>query len=291
MSWPGGNGLSGSRPDYYWPLGRRTRIELESAAMSGRILVDTTGHVTTITLDHPERKNAMNVGMWQALAEEAKDLGSDADVRVVVLRGAGNSAFSAGADISEFAETRSTAEQNHTYDRLVGAATTAIARLPQPTLSHIHGFCLGGGLALALSTDLRLASTEATFAIPAARLGVGYGAKGMKRLVGLVGASAAKRLLFAGDRVNATTALSMGLLNEVHAASELDLAVEQLCKTMAQNAPLTLRAAKLLIDDLSANGSATASAQAAVEACFDSEDFAEGVSAFMQKRPPEFNGN
>jgi enoyl-CoA hydratase/carnithine racemase len=259
--------------------------------MSGRIRVQTNGHVTTITLDHPERKNAMNVGMWQALAEIARDIGADEEIRVVIVRGTGNVAFSAGADISEFSKTRSTAEQNHTYDRLVGAATSAIAQLPQPTVAHIHGFCLGGGLAIALSTDLRLASTEASFAIPAARLGVGYGAEGMKRLVGLVGPTAAKRLLFVGDRVNATAALTMGLVNEIHAAADLDLVVKQLCSTMSQNAPLTLRAAKLVIDDLSATGSVSTSSQAAVEACFDSEDFTEGVRSFMQKRPPKFKGN
>lgn len=250
------------------------------------------GPVGSLVLDHPERRNALTVDMWEAIPRVAADLAADDGIRVVVVRGAGDVAFASGADISEFEATRSSAELNRSYDALVARANDAVAAIPQPVIAAVHGFCLGGGLGLALACDLRIAADDASFAIPAARLGVGYHAPGVRTLLDLVGPSATKRLLFTGTRLPAAEAARIGLVDEVHPKAELDEAVAALVETISANAPLTLAAIKVAVRELGRDPEARDldAVSAAITACFDSADFAEGVAAFGDKRPPRFTG-
>ncbi|MEM8905533.1 MAG: enoyl-CoA hydratase [Actinomycetota bacterium] len=260
--------------------------------MSGTVRTEVADGVGTIVLDHVERRNALTVAMWEALPGAAAAMTDDDAVRVVVVRGAGEVAFASGADISEFETTRSSAELNRSYDRLVATATGALGAIPKPVVAAVHGFCLGGGLAVALGCDLRVVADDASFAIPAARLGVGYNAPGVRTLVSLVGPSATKRLLFTAARLPAGEALRIGLVDEVVAKSALDEHVRGLAATMADNAPLTQAAVKVAVRELlrpEAERNHVA-VDAAITACFDSADFAEGVDAFLGKRRPRFTG-
>ncbi|MEO1065221.1 MAG: enoyl-CoA hydratase [Actinomycetota bacterium] len=260
--------------------------------MSGRVVTEVSDGIGTIVLDHRERRNALTVEMWEALPGAAAELAGDDAVRVVVVRGAGEVAFASGADISEFETTRSSAELNHGYDRLVGTATGSLSRIPKPVVAAVHGFCLGGGLAVALGCDLRIVADDASFAIPAARLGVGYNAPGVRTLLQLVGPSATKRLLFTAARIPAAEALHIGLVDEVVPKASLDEHVAALAATMADNAPLTQQAVKVAVRELLRPEADRdqAAIDEAITACFDSEDFAEGVRAFLGKRRPRFTG-
>ncbi len=260
--------------------------------MSGRVRIEVADGVGTIVLDHVERRNALTVDMWEALPGAAAQVADDDAVRVVVVRGAGEVAFASGADISEFETTRSSADLNRGYDRLVATATGALGAVPKPVVAAVHGFCLGGGLAVALGCDLRIVADDASFAIPAARLGVGYNAPGVRTLLQLVGPSSTKRMLFTAARLSAPEALRIGLVDEVVPKGSLDEHVADLAATMADNAPLTQRAVKVAVRELlrpEAERDQTA-IDAAITACFDSEDFAEGVRAFLGKRRPDFTG-
>lgn len=260
--------------------------------VAGTVTIERADGVGTLLLDHRERRNALTVDMWRSIPPLAAELADDDGVRVVVVRGAGEVAFASGADISEFEATRSSAELNHAYDALVGEATAAIGAIPKPVVAAVHGFCLGGGLAVALACDLRVVADDASFAIPAARLGVGYRADGVRTLMDLVGPSATKRILFTAARLPAAEALRIGLVDEVHPKSSLDDSVAHLAAMMSANAPLTLAAVKVAVRELVRDPAARDldAATAAVTTCFDSDDFAEGVRAFLGKRPPSFTG-
>ena len=230
--------------------------------------------------------------MWRGLLDAATELGADDDVRAVVIRGAGEKAFAAGADISQFSDQRSDSSANRSYDDTTAAAHAALTNMPKPLIAMIHGYCIGGGLAVALTADIRIASDDARFTIPAARLGLGYGAAGVGKLVQLIGPSAAKRIFFLADRFGADEALNMGLVNRVVPKGELDAAVSEWTDLIAGNAPLTIRAAKATVaewlkpeDQRDFTG-----IDAMIRACFDSADYQEGVAAFMEKRPARFTG-
>ena len=230
--------------------------------------------------------------MWQAIPELAARLDADPAVRVVVLRGAGEEAFVSGADISEFARTRTGARAAQGYEDVGVAAFEAVARIAKPVIAMIRGYCIGGGMALALSADLRWAADDAVFAIPAARLGLGYHVTGLDALVRLVGPSTAKELLFTARRFSASEALARGLVNEVVPAAELEARVRALAATIADNAPLTLRSAKRVIAELARDAAERdhEAMRRSILACFESEDYREGVRAFLEKRKPAFTG-
>jgi len=212
-------------------------------------------------------------------------------VRVVVLRGAGEAAFIAGADISEFERNR-TGENVQEYDVDNARAYVALTGIGKPVIAMIHGYCVGGGVAIALTADMRYAADDARLGIPAARLGLGYGMAGIESLAQLVGYSHAKEIFFSAKRFSADVALRMGLLNAVFPKDRLETEVMALCETIAQNAPLTLRAVKLAVRELQKPVTSRdfEAVKQAIAACYASDDYREGVAAFMQKRAPKFTG-
>ncbi|MEM9201137.1 MAG: enoyl-CoA hydratase-related protein [Actinomycetota bacterium] len=254
------------------------------------------GSVATITINNPDRRNAMNAAMYQAVPSACATALRESDLRVVVLRGAGDLAFSAGSDITEFRERRM-GQESAGYDRAEHAAWAAIESLPVPVIAAIHGSCRGGGVAIALHADVRIASDEASFSVPPANLGLAYPAEATRRLVAAVGASHAKRLLFTAEVIGADRAAAIGLIDEIVPAPDLDTHVATMVDAIARKAPLTHRASKATVDAILAHGTAapiplhdlSPDAAAAMAACYDSEDFREGVRSFAEKRPPRFH--
>jgi len=245
-----------------------------------------------LVFDHPERLNAVSLEMWQAIPALAAALDADPSVRVIGLRGAGDVAFVSGADISEFASTRTGANAAQFYEDTTATAFAALAGVGKPVVAAIHGFCVGGGMAVALTADLRIAADDAQFAIPAARLGLGYHAAGIDALLRLVGPSTAKEVLFTARRFTAGEALARGLVNEVVPKARLDARVREVAAQIAENAPLTLRSVKLVIRELGRDASARDQTRVrdSIHACFESDDYREGVQAFLDKRKPVFQG-
>ena len=245
-----------------------------------------------LVFDHPERRNAVSLEMWQAIPDLAAALDADPSVRVIGLRGAGDIAFVSGADISEFASTRTGANAAQAYEDTTATAFAALAGVGKPVVAAIHGFCVGGGMAVALTADLRIAADDAQLAIPAARLGLGYHAAGIDALVRLVGPSTAKEVLFTARRFTAEEALVRGLVNEVVPKARLDARVREVAAQIAENAPLTLRSVKLVIRELGRDASARDRDRVrdSIHACFESDDYREGVQAFLDKRKPVVQG-
>ena len=248
--------------------------------------------VGCLRLNQPEKHNAISYAMWVGIAEAMESFRGDDEVRVVVLSGEGGRAFSAGADISEFSGNRNTPEQVAAYDAASRAAYDAIMHHPKPVIARIEGYCVGGGLATALCADLRIATEDSRFGIPAAKLGVGYSYGGLRPLVDLVGPAHAKEILFTARRFTAPEALRMGLVNQVVPHDGIGAFVDEYARTIAANAPLTVQACKTVVAELVKDPAERdiALCERVVEACFASEDYKEGRTAFMEKRPPRFTG-
>jgi enoyl-CoA hydratase/carnithine racemase len=259
--------------------------------MAGRVRIEKDGALGWVVFDHEARRNAISAEMWSAIPPAARALDADSDVRVVVMRGAGETAFVAGADISEFDHMRTGANAAE-YDRKNAEAFVALAGMEKPLLAMIHGFCVGGGVALALTADMRYAAADAQFAVPAARLGLGYGAAGIETLARLVGDSYAKEIFFTARRFEADEALRMGLVNAVYAKPDLETRVRATAMQIAENAPLTVRSVKLAVRESRKPPEARDAAKVheAIQCCYQSDDYREGVAAFLEKRPPKFSG-
>jgi enoyl-CoA hydratase/carnithine racemase len=256
---------------------------------SGDITVAVAAQVATVTLSRPERRNAVKFAMWRTLMELYQAFAEDDGVRAVILTGAGEH-FCAGADITEFATTRNTAEAGHAYDKLVDDCSDAIAHLPKPTIAAIRGFCIGGGSGLALANDFRFAAPSAVFAITAARLSIVYGIRETQNLFNLVGLANAKRILFGAERFGPEEAFRIGFIDRI--AEDPVAAAHDFAAVMAQNAPLSISGAKTILTGLSQGIGALDldKARTITERSFLSEDYREGQRAFAEKRPPVFKG-
>jgi enoyl-CoA hydratase/carnithine racemase len=258
----------------------------------GKMLAEIDQGVGLITFNHPEKRNAMSVAMWQGLTDILDLFESRSDVRVVILTGSGHKAFVSGADISQFEQNRANYNAHHEYDKLTSAGRAKLASFPKPIIARIRGVCLGGGLGIAMQADLRIAAIDSEYGVPGARLGIAYGFDMVRKLTSLVGPAHARTLLFTGRRIDSAEAQRIGLVNQVVPDQDLSETVLEIARTIADNAPLSLRAAKIAVNEAVKSESErdAAAVHAAVAACFDSTDYREGRTAFMEKRRPVFRG-
>jgi len=271
-----------------------TRRSVRSVPLrTEKIVAEVEQGVGWLSFNNPERRNAVSLEMWQGLGDAAEAFEADAEVRVVVVRGAGGKAFAAGADISEFEQHRANAQQKKTYGEIASRGTLGLAQMSKPLIAMVQGFCIGGGLALALTADVRFASRASTFGIPAAKLGLGYEYVGIAALARLVGPSATKDILFSARFLDADEALRIGLVNFAVDDAELEQQVRAYALRIAGNAPLTAHAAKsaVRVFERYSNDDDAATIEALVDRCFDSDDFREGRRAFVEKRPAVFTGS
>lgn len=256
------------------------------------LLCEVDDGVATVTFNNPSKRNALSGAMRQAIPGTLRWLQDNDEVRVVVITGAGDQAFISGADISEFAEQRTNPEDRATYDAGFADAGQAWRGLEKPIIARIRGFCIGGGLLTSLNADIRIAADDSVFAVPAARLGLGYQYWSIEPLVGLIGWANTSELLFSARRYDAHEAHHMGLVNRVVPVDQLDEEVDRLARSICANAPLTVAATKVGIQQarLDPDKRNLDRVHAMVEACFASEDYLEGQAAFLEKRTPNFRG-
>jgi enoyl-CoA hydratase/carnithine racemase len=261
--------------------------------MTDKMLSHKDGGVGIVTFNNPERHNAVSLEMWEATKRILDSFAADNEVRVVVLTGAGGKAFVSGADISKFESERASLEAARAYNAKSEGAYSSIYEFPKPTIAMIRGYCLGGGLGLATCCDLRICSDNSRFAVPAAKLGLGYGYIGLKRLVDIVGPAFAKEIFYTARQFDAQEAVAMGLVNRVVPSAELENSVKSITDMICANAPLTITAVKFTVGEILKDESKRNVARTIemVEQCFSSRDYSEGRAAFMEKRKPAFTGS
>ena len=273
---------------------QESETDMNEMAKTDKVLSRKEGGVGYVVFNNPERHNAMSLDMWAATGPHH---GRFRERRLrcacVVLTGAGSKAFVSGADISRFGAERSNEEAVAHYNATVEKASLALHTYPKPTIAMIRGYCIGGGLGIAMCCDLRIATEQSTFAVPAAKLGLGYGHAGVKRLIDVVGPSFTKEIFYTARQFNAEEAKTMGLVNRVVPDAELESYVKKYAETIAGNAPLTIKALKNVVGELVKDESKrdVAGMEAVVNACFKSKDYIEGRDAFMEKRKPVFTGS
>jgi enoyl-CoA hydratase/carnithine racemase len=254
--------------------------------------VEKRGAVGWIVFDQPQRRNAINGAMWRGIPPAMARFSEDPEVRCVAFRGAGSEAFSAGADISEFEANRSRSDAVGEYDDLLDRVLHSIQGSLKPSVAMIYGYCLGGGLEIALACDLRYCAASAQFGIPAAKLGLAYNIEGHKRLLETVGHARTREIMFLGRRYNAEEALAMGLVHQILPTEALENFVGEVLQTLCDNAPLSIANTKTIVEEYvkSAGAPDAARMRSAIERCAKSEDYREGRRAFMEKRKPRFTG-
>ena len=260
--------------------------------MSDEILVQQKDAIATVIFNRPHLRNAISLAMWREIARVAEGLGKDESVRAVVFRGAGTEAFASGADISEFKEVRKDVATAQAYSKETEAAYRAVRSCPKPTVAMIYGFCMGGGMALAMACDLRFAAEGSKFGIPAARLGIVYGLESTRPLVHLVGPAYAKDILFSARTLEVQEAFAIGFVDRLLPVAELEPYTYDYLGKVAANAPLSVRGAKLIVEAALEDGGASRTAEIRTVAlqAFESEDYKEGTRAFLEKRRPRFQG-
>src|SRR6059058_173801 len=260
--------------------------------ITSKMLAEKDGAIGRIIFSNPARHNAVSLEMWQAVAQIMEDFEADDAIRVIVLSGAGGKAFVSGADISEFKEKRADEEAAAAYAKISESARVKLQETLKPTIAMIRGYCIGGGVGTALACDMRIAAEGSKFGVPAAKLGLGYAYDGIKRLVDLVGPAYAREIFYTARQFTSAEALRMGLVNRVVPEAELEDYVKNYCNTIAANAPLTIRSAKVSVREALKPESERDLdlCKQLVAECFASEDYAEGRTAFMEKRRPAFKG-
>ena len=263
----------------------------EATTRTGAIRTHTNGPIGWIVIDHPARLNALGFDMWRDLMTAVKAAEADDAIRVVVVRGVGEKAFSAGADISEF-ETARAGDRVKLYDAMNNDVFHVLMYCAKPTIAMIHGICYGGGLEIAACCDMRLAAEGSAYSVPAAKLGIGYNPRWIRPVLASLSPAHAKEMLFTGRRFTAPEALAIGFLNRIVTPDALEAAVIGLAHEIAANAPLSIYAAKRAVDEFAYRPEAVdmAALDALIADCFHSEDYAEGRRAFMAKRKPVFKG-
>jgi enoyl-CoA hydratase/carnithine racemase len=271
---------------------KNTEKSTEKSFADGKILQSVSDGVGVITFNNPEKRNAMSLEMWEGLGSALIELRDNPEIRVVIMVGAGDKAFVSGADISQFEKTRHNAQASEEYSKRSEAQRALLANYPKPTIACIRGFCLGGGMQVAMLADIRFAADNSQFGIPAAKLGIAYGYDGLKHLVSLVGPSWSRLIMYTGMRIDSAEALRIGLVDRVLPGPDLWDATMEIARTISGNAPLAIKAAKITIAQVLKDESKRdmAAIKAVGTACMDSEDFREGRTAFMEKRKPQFKG-
>jgi len=264
--------------------------DVAALPQTDKVLTRKDGKVGAITINNPARHNAMSMEMWAAVADALDRYAADDEVRVVVFSGAGGKAFVSGADISKFESERATQEAIKRYDETSERLHKTMHNFKKPTIAMIRGYCIGGGLGLALACDLRICTENSKFGVPAAKLGLGYKFDGTKRLVDTVGIAFAKEIFFTAKQFTAREAYEMGLVNRVVADGDLESVVQDYAETIANNAPLTVMTAKYTIAQTVEPNPNRERCAEMVKECFASSDYIEGRRAFMEKRKPQFTG-
>lgn len=263
-----------------------------AAHAEGKILAGQVDQVGYLVINNPQRHNAIGLDMWQAAAEALEQLAVDSDTRLLIVTGKGGKAFASGADISKFESERSSPEDVERYQATSGRFYAALNSFPKPTLAAIRGYCIGGGMALATSCDMRICEERSRFGVPAAKLGLGYGYDGIKRLSDIVGIANTREIFFTARQFSATEAYDMGLVNRVLPDQLFDTYIDDYATRIRENAPMTIASIKAITQAVVKDADQRDQRQLAqmVQACFESEDYIEGRRAFMEKRKPQFKG-